>query len=88
MTSSDDQSIQSVAASFLCLSKVACGGTGAARALGQQLCVPLDGSSLAALVEHLGQFLHCHACVPAEGSVVFDLVVLLLYSRINKHFSC
>lgn len=77
-TSSDDQSIQSVATFSLCLSKVACGGTGAARALRQQLCVPLDGSSLAALAEHLGQFLHCHTCAPAEGRVVFDMPVLLL----------
>lgn len=58
---------------------------GAIRALGQQLHVPLDGSSLAALAEHLGHFLHCWACVPAAGSVVFDVLV---FSRLNRHLSC
>ena len=89
MTSSDDQSIQSVAAFSLCLTEVACGGMNAAHALGQPLCVSLDISSgLAALAEHPGWFLHCHTCVPAEGNVVFYVLVLLWFSRINKHFSC
>lgn len=56
VTSSDDQSIQYVAAFSLCLNEVACGGMGAARALGQQLCVPLDGSSLLPLLSTLGSF--------------------------------
>lgn len=70
--------------STLCLSKVASDGMGAACALRQQLCVPLEGSSWAALTEHLRQFLHFHTCVSAEGSVVFGVCV---FSRINKHFS-
>lgn len=41
-----------------------------------------------ALAEHLGQFWHCHTWVPAEGSVVFNMLVLLLYLSINKKFSC
>lgn len=61
---------------------------GVARAYGQQWGVPLDGSVLAAFAEHLGQFLHCYACGPAEGSVVFDMLMVLSHSRIKKHFSC
>lgn len=40
-----------------------------------------------ALAEHLRQFWHCHTWVPAEGSVVFNMLVLLLYLSINKKFS-
>lgn len=38
------------------------------------------------LAEHLRQFWHCHTWVPAEGSVVFNMLVLLLYLSINKKF--
>lgn len=86
VTSHDDQSIQSVATFSLFLSEVACGGICAAYACGQQLCVPLDRSSLAALAKHLGQLLRCHVCVPAEGAVVFHMLVLLFHSRVNDHF--
>lgn len=66
-------SLQSLATFSLCWSTVTCGGMGAACALRQQLTTcPLEST--------LGWF------YVVEGSTVFYMLMLLLFSRTKKHF--